>query len=279
MPNFFNANQNVIVTPWFSLNYWIGLILPLLLIISLFIFKKFYAKLVKKDLFRYFLGLLQLLLFIGYYVFHFLTPNFDLIQFLPFQLCSVLDLTSAFILLFPSEKLFTITLPLVGPVLLIFLVPPVSQSYYGLNNFFFYQYYLHHTIILFTYGFYYLYGKLEYNHNYLKQSVYSIAIFGIFVFLFNTFFNTDFLYIGPEGYNAKVGNIDFDTAKFAPIFRFAFMFCVALFFILSFHFLVTKFLRPYYLKNGERNIIENKHKRNKKSIIKISKTIEKEKRC
>lgn len=265
MPSFFNSVGKDIVSPLFSTNYWIGFAVSIAVISTLFIFKSFYAKVSKYNSFRYTLGVTQLLLYVTYFLFHQLSGDITWKDYMPFQLCSVLDLASGILLIFPSEKLFSMTFPLVAPVVIVFLLPDATKWVYGLNNFFYYQYYFHHIIILFGYFYLYLYGHIKYNKMLLKETITGLVFFGIFVYLFNTSFDTNYLFIGDIGYHAAFGNYLFNTGAWLPIFRFGFMFGVGLFFLIPLHFSLVKWFKPYYLNKGSE---VNPYYKNKKNFIK-----------
>lgn len=249
---FFNSNLKEIVTPLFGTNYWIGFLISFFLISSLFIFRGFYAKVSKHNGFRYVLGTFQFLIYVLYYLFHQLSHDITWKDYLPFQLCSFLNLTSAFLLIFPREKLFSITFPLIGPVVLAFFLPDVSKRVYGLDSFFFYQYYLNHTIIFFSYFYLYFYGHIEYDKFLVKQTCIFLTIFSLFIFTFNVIFITNYLFIGEAGFSFSDKYWFLSTSNWYPVFRFLFMWIVGLFFILLFNFLISKYAPPFYFESGKK---------------------------
>lgn len=275
---FFDGNLKDIVSPLFGTNYWIGFSLAFLAISTLFIFKRFYAKVSKHNGFRYALGGFQFLIYIMYFLFHQLSGDITWKDYMPFQLSSLLNLTSAFLLIFPSEKLFSLTFPLIGPVILAFFMPDSSKRVYGLDNFFFYQYYLNHLIIFFGYFYLYFYGHVRYDKLLLKHTCGFITIFALIVFVFNITFGTNYLFIGEAGFSFSNKYWLLSTGNWNPIFRFLFMWSIGLAFVLLFNFLINKYAPPFYFENGAKinkyyhnkislfSKIKNKLKRNKKLI-------------
>lgn len=247
---FFDGNLKEIVSPLFGTNYWIGFSFCLFALASLFIFKGFYAKVSRFNGFRYFLGSFQFLIYILYFLFHQLSGTITWKDYMPFQLCSVLNLTSALLLIYPSEKLFSLTFPLIGPVSLAFVLPDASKRVFGLDNFFYYQYYLNHLIIFFGYFYLYFYGHVRYNNKYLKSSCYFITSFSLVVFLFNIVFGTNYLFIGDAGFSFSNKYWILNTGNWNPVFRFLFMWAIGLAFVLFFNFLITKYGQPFYFDSG-----------------------------
>ncbi|MGL5268788.1 MAG: hypothetical protein ACRC8P_03380 [Spiroplasma sp.] len=270
---FFNGNLKEIVSPLFGINYWIGFSFCFLVITSLFLFRKFYAKVSKFDGFRYSLGSFQFLIYILYFTFHQLSGTITWKDYMPFQLCSVLNLTSAFLLIYPSEKLFSLTFLLVGPIILAFFLPDASKRVYGLNNFFFYQYYLNHLIIFFGYFYLYLYNHVKYDNLILNQSCIFITTFALCVFPFNTIFGTNYLFIGYDGFSFSAKYWILNTGNWNPILRFLFVWFMGLGFVLLFNFLVTKYVPPFYFDCGTK---VNPYYHNKLSLFsKIKKKFKK----
>ncbi|MDQ7983138.1 MAG: YwaF family protein [Spiroplasma sp.] len=262
---FFNPNLKEIVSPLFGTNHLIALILSISIFASLFIFKRFYARLSRFNAFRYTLGSIQILIYILYYTVLQIYSMISWKDYMPFHLSSVLDLTSAFLLFFASEKLFSWTFPLIGPVILSFLLPDVSKRVYGPDNFYYYQYYLNHLIIFFGYFYLYLYGHIEYNKKLLFQGVSTFTLFALFVFIFNLTFGTNFLFLGNLGFSAGFGSFIFNTGLWPTILRFLFMWIIGLIFVFSFHFSIIRFLPPFYFAAGT---IINQYYQNKITLLK-----------
>lgn len=279
--SFFKSNLEEIVSPLFGINYSIGFFLSFFIILSLFIFRNFYAKVSKCNIFRYFLGTIQLILYILYFVLHHLSGDILWKDYMPFQLCSLLDLTSAFLLFFPFEKFFSMTFPLIGPVALAFLLPDVTKRVYGFSNFFFYQYYLNHIIIFFGYFYLYLYGHTKFNTGFLKHTCVSMTFFALLIFVFNISVGTNFLFIGSAGFIFSNKYWFLSTGNWNPVLRFLFIWIVGLSFVLLFKYLIANFLPPFYLNKGseknsfyenKKNMKNNNKKtfqKNKKQVLKL----------
>ncbi|WP_425381063.1 hypothetical protein [Spiroplasma endosymbiont of Polydrusus pterygomalis] len=258
---FFDGNPQTVINPLFGMYYWIGLTISFILIISLFIFKKFYVNLSKSYLFKWNLGIFQLFLYISFYVVHGLSgDNYYWYDYFPFQLCSVLNLTSSILLMIPNKSLFNMTFPLIGPVILAFLLPDKAKWVFGPQHFLYWNYYLIHIIIMFSYLLLYLYGHIEYEKIYIKKSILYLTLFGAGVFIFNTSFGTNYLFIGSAGYTAGFGKKVLDTSVWLPIFRFIFMSTVGISLLgLTYIFIIKTFV-PFYIEKGTKinPIYENK---------------------
>lgn len=246
---FTDSNLKEVVSPLFGTNYWIGLSVSIALIASLFIFKNFYAHVSKYNLFRYSLGSLQLIAYCLDIYFKSMNNGFIWTEHMPFHLSSLLDLSIAFLLLYPNEKFFSLTFPLVGPVVLAFLLP--DKRVYGLDNFFYYQYYLNHLIIFFGFFYLYTYGHVKFQQGYLKQSCFFMTSFAIFVFVFNVIFRTNYLFIGSLGFSFSEVYWFLSTGNWNPVFRFLFMWSVGVMFIVLFNALIIKYFPPYYFNHGQ----------------------------
>lgn len=248
---FFDSNPQAIINPLFGMYYWIGFTISFFLIASLFIFKKFYANLSKSVIFKSSLGSFQLLLYIGFFIVHGLTDsNFYWYDYFPFQLCSVLNLTSAILLIIPIKSVFNSTFPLIGPVILAFLLPDSTKWVFGPQHFLYWDYYFIHIIIIFSYLLLYLYGHIEYDKTYIKKSILYMTLFGGGVFIFNTSFGTNYLFIGSVGYKASFGKNVLDTSVWLPILRFIFMFAVGISLLLLTYIFIIKNLLPFYLEKA-----------------------------
>lgn len=257
---FFDSNLHDIINPLFGMYYWIGLVLSISFIGSLFICRIFYAKLSKYNSFKCSLGIFQIVLFIGFYIVHGLSGNYNWYDYFPFELCSVLNITSGLLLIFPIKGLFNVTFPLIGPVLLAFLLPDSSKWVFGPQHFLYWDFYIIHTVIIFSYLYLYLYGHVQYDKIYIKKSILYITMFGSWVFIFNSSFGTNYLFIGKQGYIASIGKYILDTSAWLPIMRFAFMFVVGISLLSLTYMFIIKLLFPFYLDKGtEVNpIYENK---------------------
>lgn len=266
---FFDGNPDQIINPLFGMYYWIGLTISFFLIISLFIFKRFYPNLSKSYLFKCSLGIFQLLLYIGFYLVHGLNgDNYHWVDYFPFQLCSVLNLTSAALLMIPNKSLFNITFPLIGPVILAFLLPDKTKWVFGPQHFLYWDYYFIHIIILFSYLLLYLYGHIEYDKIYIKKSILYLTLFGSGVFIFNTSFGTNYLFIGSAGYTASFGKKILDTSVWLPILRFTFMSVIGISLLVLTYILIIKTLVPFYLEKGTK--INPVYENRKKLFAKVS---------
>lgn len=262
---FFDGNPHDIINPLFGMYYWLGLVSSLFLIGSLFVFKRFYANLSKHYSFKCSLGIFQLVLYVGFYIVHgFNGNNYSWYDYFPFQLCSVLNITSGLLLIIPFQGMFNITFPLIGPVILAFLFPDSSKWVFGPQHFLYWNYYIIHTIIIFSYLYLYLYGHVQYDKTYIKKSILYITMFGTSVFIFNTSFGTNYLFIGNQGYTASIGKGTIDTSVWLPIIRFAFMFVVGISLLCLTYIFIIKSLLPFYLDKGTE---VNPVYENKKNII------------
>lgn len=258
---FFDGNPQAIINPLFGMYYWIGLTISFFLISSLFIFKSFYVNLSKNYIFKCGLGIFQLLLYIGFYLVHgFYDNNYYWYDYFPFQLCSVLNITSGILLILPIKNVFNITFPLIGPVILAFLLPDSTKWVFGPQHFLYWNYYIIHIIIIFSYLLLYLYGHIEYDKIYIKKSILYITLFGGGVFIFNTSFGTNYLFIGSVGYTASFGKEILNTATWSPILRFTFMFVIGISLVFLTYIFIIKILFPFYLEKGTKinPIYENK---------------------
>ncbi|WP_342218234.1 hypothetical protein [Spiroplasma endosymbiont of Amphimallon solstitiale] len=262
---FFDGNPQAVINPLFGMYYWIGLSISLFLIISLFIFKRFYANLSKCYSFKCSLGIFQILLNISFYIVHGLNgDNYQWYDYFPFQLCSVLNITSGILLIIPNKSLFNITFPLIGPVILAFLLPDKTKWVFGPQHFLYWNYYFIHIIILFSYLLLYLYGHIEYDKIYIKKSILYLTLFGSGVFIFNTSFGTNYLFIGNAGYTASFGKKILDTSLWLPILRFTFMSVVGISLLVLTYIFIIKTLSPFYLEKGTKI---NPIYKDKKSLI------------
>ncbi|WP_342274243.1 hypothetical protein [Spiroplasma endosymbiont of Phycita roborella] len=262
---FFDGNPQAVINPLFGMYYWIGLSISLFLIISLFIFKRFYANLSKCYSFKYSLGIFQILLYISFYIVHGLNgDNYQWYDYFPFQLCSVLNITSGILLIIPNKSLFNITFPLIGLVILAFLLPDKTKWVFGPQYFLYWNYYFIHIIILFSYLLLYLYGHIEYDKIYIKKSILYLTLFGGGVFIFNTSFGTNYLFIGNAGYKASFGKKVLDTSVWLPILRFTFMSVVGISLLVLTYIFIIKTLSPFYLEKGTKI---NRIYKDKKSLI------------
>ncbi|MBE4704359.1 YwaF family protein [Spiroplasma platyhelix] len=259
---FTDSDLKEVVSPLFGVNYWIGLSISVCLIASLFIFKGFYAQVSRYNVFRYSLGSLQLILYFLYFYFHEMNGDINWKDYMPFHLCSLLDLVSIFLLICPSDKLFSLTFPLVGPVVLPFLFP--DKHVYGPDNFFYYHYYLNHLIIFFGFFYLYTYGHVKFNSLYLRQICTFMTGFALFVFVFNITFGTNYLFIGSAGFTFTDKYWLLSTGHWNPVFRFIFMWSVGMMFILIFNFLIKKYFPPFYFNSGSE---VNKYYDNKLSLF------------
>lgn len=276
--DFFAGNPQALINPLFGAYYWFGFIISFLFISSLFIFKKFYAKLGKYNSFKYSLGIFQLLLFLGFYLVHGLNdPEFRWYDFFPFQLCSVLNFSSGILLLVPIKGLFNTTFPLVGPVILAFLVPDSSKWVFGPQHFLYWNFYLIHTIIIFSYLYLYLYGHIAYDKTYLNKSILYLTLFGGAVFIFNVSFGSNYLFIGEKGYEASIGGQTLNTGNWIAIYRFIFMYIVGVSLLYLTYLFITKKLCPFYLAQGSKINPEYQNKNHwfKKIVISIKTKINK----
>jgi len=265
--SFFDGNPTEIISPLFGLYYWIGFCISFLLIGSLFVFKKFYAKLSQHNNFKYILGIFQIFLFFSFYIIHGLSGGYSWSDYFPFQLCSVLNITSGVLLILPLEGLFNVTFPIIGPVILAFLLPDKTKWVFGPQHFLYYDYYFIHIIIIFSYLYLYLYGHIKFNTAFLKKSILAMTLFGCGVFIFNVSFDKNYLFIGEEGYQANIGGIPFNTGDWVPIARFAFMFVVGVCLLSLTYFMIIKTLFPYFLEKGTE--VNPQYENKKKLFTKI----------
>lgn len=269
--DFFNPTGNpkyVITEVGTSWQYWVPLIICLLILSTLFIFKNFYLKLAKNKIFLMSLGIFQIFLYILYYFLHFLylyyfkekgDPAGKTLRgwpwLFPLHLSSITQILSGILLIRPNSYIFSITAPwVVIMVSVSFFLPAVT--YYGPQHLSYWLFYIIHLIIVFTYWFLYIYGLVKYNRAYLLWSFISLIIFSLIALLFNGFSLliyknqnelTNFLFIGYKGYRLSstitTANI-FGTDKLWPLGYF-FILIFGIIFLSLGHLFLSK-IQPYY---------------------------------
>ncbi|AGM25448.1 TMEM164 family acyltransferase [Spiroplasma chrysopicola] len=195
----------------------VGIAIFVLIVGSLFVFKKYYAKTANWKWFRISIGIYQIATyFICYaiwatYLAVVLKENWfwgpsgmsrvrPLSEIMPLHLCSIHQLLSGFLLIFPSKRFFEICAPsaLILPVLAI--VNPVN-AYWSLDNVFYYNYFILHTIIIFSYIYVYKYSLVgrSYTGLLLKWQFLWLFLFSIVAVIWDGIFSANMLYVGPNG--------------------------------------------------------------------------------
>lgn len=139
------------------------------------------------------------------------------------HLCSLYQLLSGFILIFPSRKFFEVVAPsaIVLPILAI--ITPVN-GYLSLDNFFYYDYFILHTLIIFAYLYVYKYGLVEkpYSGLLFKWQLLWLTLFSIIAVIWDWIFKTNQLFVGPSSgetwnngcFNVGGWNTNFIGAKY-----------------------------------------------------------------
>ncbi|UZQ30065.1 MAG: YwaF family protein [Spiroplasma phoeniceum] len=218
----------------------VGISIFVLIIGSLFVCRKYYAKTVNWQWFRISIGIYQI---ITYFLTYAIWVTYlavvlktqwiwgpvgpsqirGLSEVIPLHLCSLHQLLSGFVLFFPSRKFFEIVAPsaIVLPILAI--ITPVN-GYWSLNNFFYYNYFILHTLIIFAYLYVYKYGLVgkPYSGLLFKWQLLWLTLFSIIAVIWDWIFKTNQLFVGPSsgepwnngGFNVGGWNTNFIGAKY-----------------------------------------------------------------
>ncbi len=197
--------------------YWLGVLLSLFAIASLFIFKKTYVKFSRRRYLMVSLGIFQLLLYFLYYALHFIylyglgEKDNNLrgwTWIVPLHLSSITQIISAILLIKPNSKLFSITAPWTVIMVFASILIPANKSF-GPQHFSYWSYYILHIIIIFTYWYLYMYGFVQYQRQYLLSSFVIFLLFALLALGWNGLSLaiaripeevTNLLFIGPDGY-------------------------------------------------------------------------------
>lgn len=200
-----------------SWQYWLAVFISVFSIGLLFVCKKSYARMANKRYLMVGLGIIQLFLFFIYYILHFIYLYGFKLQsenlrgwtwILPLHLSSITQLLSAYLLIKPNTKLFSITAPWVVILVFASIIIPADKSY-GPQHFSYWSYYALHIIIIFTYWYLYMYGFVKYERKYLLWSFLSLLIFSLIALTWNGISIsiaripqeiTNMLFIGLKGY-------------------------------------------------------------------------------
>ncbi|AVP49262.1 TMEM164 family acyltransferase [Williamsoniiplasma luminosum] len=166
--------------------YIVALLVSVILMGSLFVFHKFWAKTTKTYWVRIVIIAWMLVVQISFYVTQDIFNKDKPSTFMYWELCNILAWTSIFLMIFPTKLQLDFFMPLaiIGPGLTIFV--PVGEGY-SFSSFWYYQFYLGHLITLFAYFYIYLFGytKSQFNWTMIRRS-YTFAFFLLtFVMIWN----------------------------------------------------------------------------------------------
>ncbi len=216
----------------------VGMVFCFSMLLSLFVFRKWYQFLVNHKWITISVGIAYLGLYVAYYaicVTYFYTevPNvvanwqgynifknnitdlrpkvsypsdFAYAPFpppqniMPLHWSSAAELCAAMLLITRSKRLFNYTFPLIALLPLAAILSP-DKVFYGFNNYFYYDFYLNHTLMILVYWWFYLYGIKQYNPYNIRFSFICGIGLAIAAVLYDWIFNTNLLYVGKQGYN------------------------------------------------------------------------------
>ncbi|AKM52784.1 TMEM164 family acyltransferase [Spiroplasma mirum] len=273
----------------------IGVAIFLLLIGSLFIFKRYYQKTVNFKWFRISIGVYQIASYFAYYIMmaiylatvlhtNWLSGPMDpsqvrsLSEMMPLHLCSIHQILSGLILIFPSARFFKICAPsaLILPILAI--ITPVN-GYWTPDNFFFYNYFILHSLIIFAYIYVYKYGLVEHRYSglMLRWELLWLTMFLFVAVIWDGVFQTNMLYVGPNGseewnkggFNVGLWNTNYLGGKYLWPFSWIPMFFLGLSIISLTHIMLFYFAQSYHydrktktfseVSKAEKQLFKSKH--------------------
>ena len=203
-------------------------------IASLFVFRNFYKGINKHRSILITIGSVHLSMFVIYYIinitfFYLVLPNyvnwnhFNLLadsinklrpkghpgagnlpmsvpqDIVPFHISSAGEIFSSLLLITCNKKIFDYTFPTLGFIPIIAIIAP-SKPYYDLNNYFYWEFFINHTLIIWSYWWFYLYGIKKFNIHSLRWNYISATSLSIVAFGYDYAFNTNLLFVGRGGY-------------------------------------------------------------------------------